>query len=185
MYRDIRDAALDLVEAQGLAATTIGHIASRVGISERTVFRYYASKEDALMPAQSGLVASMTEVKPAGVDAAGILADLVDAFRENFAFEVASGVFRRITRLLVKEPELMRFVARQERDLVEALGASLIELDQHPPARAMLLAEVATAVWRVAWQSFARDELAGITSSPMDHFDEAARELGQLFRPAG
>ncbi len=181
----IQGAALDLVENQGLEATTIGHIAERAGISERTFFRYYSSKEHALMPGQTGLVASLVQYESGSGDAAGIMADVLGACRENFAFEVQGSDFRRISRLLVREPELMRFVARQDRDLVEALGGALLKRGTLAKIQAMLVAEVAMVAWRVAWQSFARDELDGVESNPLDHFDRAVRELDKLFHPAG
>jgi AcrR family transcriptional regulator len=45
--RAIQDAALQLAEQQGMAATTIAQIVEVAGISSRTFFRYCASKEDA------------------------------------------------------------------------------------------------------------------------------------------
>jgi AcrR family transcriptional regulator len=49
----IHAAAIDLVARQGPAATTVGQIAAASGVSTRTVFNYYATKEDAAL----GLVA--------------------------------------------------------------------------------------------------------------------------------
>ena len=180
MQRDIRGAALDLVEERGLGATTIGHIAERVGISERTVFRYYASKEHALMPGQGELVTALVGGEFATGNPFGILASLLGTCREQFAVEVECSDFRRISRLLVKEPDLMRFVASEERGLVEALGEVLAGRGELTPIRAMLVAELVTTAWRVAWQSFARDEFEGIESNPMELFDETVRELGEL-----
>jgi AcrR family transcriptional regulator len=45
--RALQTAALELAEAQGIATTTIDQIAARAGVSRRTFFRYFASKEDA------------------------------------------------------------------------------------------------------------------------------------------
>jgi AcrR family transcriptional regulator len=49
---EIGDAALGLFERQGVAATTVGDIARAAGISERTFFRYFSSKEETVLDFQ-------------------------------------------------------------------------------------------------------------------------------------
>ena len=181
MLREIQGATLDLVEEKGLDATTIGDIAARVGISERTFFRYYSSKEHALMPGQQGLIDTLAGSESAHANAAGILGDLLAVCRGLFALEVEQSDFRRISRLLVREPEMMRVVARQERKLVDALSGALLRRGPLGPIPALLVAEVVTAAWRVAWQSFARKDFDGVDSDPLELFDETVRELGNLF----
>ena len=181
MLREIQGATLDLVEEKGMDATTIGDIAARVGISERTVFRYYSSKEHALMPGQQGLIDTLVACESSHSSAAGILGDLLAVCRELFALEVAESDFRRISRLIIQEPEMMRVVTRQERNLVEGLSAALTQRGPLRPIQALLVAEVVTAAWRVAWQSFARQEFDGVDSDPLELFDETVRELGKLF----
>jgi AcrR family transcriptional regulator len=47
--RSIHVAAVGLVLEQGLAGTTVDQIATAAGVSTRTVFNYYATKEDAVL----------------------------------------------------------------------------------------------------------------------------------------
>ena len=47
--QEIHRAAVDLVDREGLAAVTVDAIAERAGISRRTFFNYFASKEDAVL----------------------------------------------------------------------------------------------------------------------------------------
>jgi AcrR family transcriptional regulator len=46
VQRDIAEAALQLFVSRGYDATTIDDIAAAVGMSQRSVFRYFATKED-------------------------------------------------------------------------------------------------------------------------------------------
>lgn len=50
--RIIRDAALRLFTKHGSAATTVEQIAELAGISERTFFRYFPTKESAAIPSR-------------------------------------------------------------------------------------------------------------------------------------
>ena len=52
----IHDAAAELALQHGLALTTVEMIAERVGISRRTFFNYFASKEDAVLGVQEIVV---------------------------------------------------------------------------------------------------------------------------------
>lgn len=45
----IHEAALALANAKGVADTTVAEIAERAGVSRRTLFNYYATKEDAIV----------------------------------------------------------------------------------------------------------------------------------------
>jgi AcrR family transcriptional regulator len=49
---DIANAALDLFESQGVESTTVADIANASGISSRTFFRYFPSKEAAALSVQ-------------------------------------------------------------------------------------------------------------------------------------
>lgn len=181
MRTEIQRAALDLVEANGLDATTVADIAARVGISERTVFRYFASKMDALVPGQQGLIDALVAVDSASPGPAGILDDLLAVCRTVFAHEVERHDFRRVARLMMREPDLVQAVVQQERELVASLSAVLTERGALRHLQSLLVAEVVTTAWRVAWQAFAREATEGRESDPLALFDEAVRELGGLF----
>lgn len=181
MLHEIQGATLDLVEERGLETTTIGDIAARVGISDRTFFRYYSSKEHALMPAQQDLIDTLVANQSLHTSASGILGDLLAVCRELFAQEVQHSDFRRISRLMVREPEMLRIATGQERNVVESLSVALARRGPLDSLQALLVAEVVTAVWRVAWQTFARQEFDGLRSDPVGLFDETVRELGELF----
>ena len=49
--RELHEAAAELVLAQGLSSVTVEAIADRAGVSRRTFFNYFASKEDAVLGA--------------------------------------------------------------------------------------------------------------------------------------
>ena len=62
----------------------------------------------------------------------------------------------------------------------ETLRTALTERGALPHLQAHLVAEVVTAAWRVAWQSFDREQFQGRDRDPLSLFDETVRELGGL-----
>ena len=183
--RQIQLATLDLLETAGAEATTVAHIAERAGISERTFFRYYDSKEAAAVPGQGELLDALlsTELLPS-LSPAEILHELIDACREQFAFEVEQVEFKRISLLLLHEPRLLQAVSRQEMHLVNVLSGALEERGLLPRMQAQIVAELIACTWRIAWQCFAREESAGRASNPADLFEQAVQNLAEITAPA-
>jgi AcrR family transcriptional regulator len=54
--RELHEAAVDLARGGGLAAATVEAITERAGVSRRTFFNYYPTKEDALLGTTSPVV---------------------------------------------------------------------------------------------------------------------------------
>ncbi|WP_431711264.1 TetR/AcrR family transcriptional regulator [Glutamicibacter uratoxydans] len=173
----IQRATLDLLEAQGLETTTVGQIAARAGISERTFFRYYPSKESAALPGVRDVKRALLALELHAGNFREVLEQLLQVCRSCFAVEVEHYEFRRISRLLIREPELMTTVAQQERELVELLRDKLETQLQIGSMCSLLAAEIAISAWRVAWQSYARTEVDGTPGDPLEIFERVAQQL--------
>jgi AcrR family transcriptional regulator len=76
----IAQAALDLFLEQGYAATTLAEIAEAAGVSTRTIFAYFPSKEAILFAdfetVKKALAQALAE-RPGGKDALGTLRDFI------------------------------------------------------------------------------------------------------------
>lgn len=71
--------ALELFAARGFAATTVEDIAAAAGVSRRTFFRYYASKNDVVWGDFDALLGRMDEWLASSPEDAPMLATLSDA----------------------------------------------------------------------------------------------------------
>jgi AcrR family transcriptional regulator len=82
----ILSTAVELLETQGVIATTARAVAKKAGISERTVFRYYGSRDDFLNAVAEEAAAKIQTPQPP--DDIGQLADYaLDLYRRFDEFE--------------------------------------------------------------------------------------------------
>ncbi len=156
----LAEAAMELYAERGYEGTTVAEIAARAGLTERTFFRYYADKREVLFDGGSQmqeLLLSAAAAAPADaepIDAAAAALEAVAAvLDEHRGREFA----RRRQKLIAANPEL------QERELIklaawsQALAGALCERGA-PPATAKLLAEVALAVFRAAFERWVGED---------------------------
>ncbi|MBM7767514.1 TetR/AcrR family transcriptional regulator [Glutamicibacter nicotianae] len=180
----IHAAALELVESDGLDAVTVGQIAARAGISERTFFRYCDSREAAIVPAQHELIEAVTgcEIAP-GSTSGQIFRLLADECRKVLGAEIRGSEYRRISRLIIIEPKLLLAITRQEEAFSAATSEELQRRGLLPAMPALIIGETLASLWRVAWQCFGQAERAGEPADPVELFDAAKMNLVLLAGP--
>ncbi|MCP2094813.1 MULTISPECIES: TetR/AcrR family transcriptional regulator [Actinosynnema] len=161
----LADAALDLVAERGLDGITVEDIAAAAGVSARTFFNYFATKEEALLGPDPDagprlarrILGQPAELTPVAVLRAALLAELAEetAGRDEWLRRM-----RVIEQNPVLLPKVFAAGEQVERHMVRALAERTghAETDAHP----MLLAAAANTAFRVAawrWASWpaARD----------------------------
>jgi AcrR family transcriptional regulator len=170
-------AALELYSERGFDETTVAEIAERAGLTERTFFRHFADKREAMFSGEFHdlLMKTLAEAPPSATPIEAVTA----------AFEAAGGVLeerRELTRkryvLIAENPalrerELMKF-ATLATEMADALGQRGVD-----PAAARLAAEAGIAIYRSAFERWiakgnrrdfaallreSRDELKAVTA---------------------
>ncbi|MFC8916747.1 TetR family transcriptional regulator [Streptomyces sp. NPDC047821] len=130
---ELTEAALQLLALKGFDAVTIDEIATSAGVSKRTFFRYFASKEDVVVQFLAGMGADIhaeLAARPAGEPPSVALrhAVLVPVTACGDHAERAL----RVVRLILRTPALLaRFLERQAqwRDDLAAELARRLRLD--------------------------------------------------------
>ncbi|WP_052208267.1 TetR/AcrR family transcriptional regulator [Croceibacterium mercuriale] len=152
--RRITDAGICLFVDKGIDATTLDEIAAMAGISRRTFFHYFRSKDDILLSLQQGMGEMIAErIRQAG-DAALPLDAVRGAVIATCA-EIPADDMVAIDRLMRSSPAVQ---ARKQASYVEherTLDAALRERWPDPP-RAMalrLVAMVAIGAIRLATEA--------------------------------
>lgn len=157
--QDLYQAALALMGRQGFAATTVDEIVAAAGVSQRTFFRYFATKEDAVLLGYRALDEAIDSLELPSDPHAALQALL--AFHEHQIDQLAQDEADRyvmLQRLISAEPALRDAVAARELASMERLRVRLeAHLPGDQPLTSRLIAEIATAILRVTFDHW-RDQ---------------------------
>lgn len=143
LIRTTANAAVELFEQKGLAATTVDDIAAAAGISRTTFFRHCSGKEAAVLVDEAGLEEQLIAVA-AHASKTHPLHDLEDAWEAmTVVFDADSegnSRFLRVRRLMKEYPSLHAAGLQRQAVLFERIAdtlrlqADLTELDAHTTA---------------------------------------------------
>jgi AcrR family transcriptional regulator len=184
--RELSDAALDLFEEQGVHGTTVDDIARRAGTSPRTFFRYYATKEAAVLPSTDDTASQITAV----ADAITRGEPLIHAIEANWLTILAEfdgapeehARALRVRRLVGAEPTILALALRTEAEHADRLTDAAA--DATGPAADLLTIRAAVAATsllvRLAFEEWATRAEQGESLSVRATYLSLRRGLGSL-----
>ncbi len=180
--QELSKVAWELFRKEGYEATTVSDIARAAGVSRRTFFRYYASKEDVVVETSDELVEEMlaaTARRPAKEPPlVAIRHALVQAMEMRLArAEEARGIIRLLRESRSLRRALLERHARMEERLAAHLAGRL-GMDPATDSKPALLAFLARAMMDTAfnvWYDQRRTDVKGL-------IDELFRKLGEVTR---
>lgn len=123
---DLHRAALDLVEERGFAAVTTDEIAARAGVSARTFFNYFPSKDAAVLgrrPEDLDELSRLLEQRPEGEPPLDTLRAVILALLVPAAFDADLRAQRR--RVLLHEPSLAPYLVGSNIRIENAITAAI------------------------------------------------------------
>jgi AcrR family transcriptional regulator len=160
----LRDAARRLTIEHGLAGFTVEELCEEVGVSRRTLFNYYASKENSVIGIpvdldESGAAERFLALGPRGVER--LVDDIVALHLERWAFGgMTAADVQQLIRAIDREPRLaahmLRLAGEGERDDIR-----LVERREGLPAgdlRAAAAVQLVGALVRASVEEFFRPE---------------------------
>jgi AcrR family transcriptional regulator len=128
---DIANAALDLFESKGVESTTVADIANASGISTRTFFRYFPSKEAAALSVQVSFDEAIAELLEDIDPSLPILTQIehaygrvLEEFDDNDEY-VRSHVVR-LRRLMSQSPAIRSAVRKLNEESNEVLAQTIV-----------------------------------------------------------
>ncbi|HEV3172045.1 MAG TPA: TetR family transcriptional regulator [Actinocrinis sp.] len=173
LVRDqLGEAALRLLAGQGYEQTTVDQIVAAAGVSRRTFFRYFKSKEDVVVESVSDLGAAIRGELATRPDHESPQEALRAAFAvaiEQMAEEPAKSL--PLIRLVFGTPALHRRFLENQSVLQEELAAELARregLDARDDLGPALAAGVALTAFQVAVESWTRRDGDGDLNALVD-----------------
>lgn len=160
---DIAAAAIELFEAKGVAGTTVDEIAQRAGISPRTFFRYFATKEESVLSINRDFDDEVASWLDGEIDSSDLLGQF-EAVHEAAIRKFANGatelgaLLLRTRSLIMREPALQDAAIRLDIQGAEHLAEHLRTRlpDDADPLLARLVVDTAATTMRIAFDEWAR-----------------------------
>jgi AcrR family transcriptional regulator len=159
--------AMQLFADRGFDQVTVSDVARSAGVTEKTVFNHFASKEDLVFDRdhtfEAALSAAVTERSPGTSVHAAVSGFLMARYRRLPVAPEAQARLARLARMIENSARLQT----REREILQRYAATLTELissDSNDPVirmRAAVAAEALIAVHRAAVFEFRSAALAG------------------------
>ncbi|WP_436892010.1 TetR/AcrR family transcriptional regulator [Nocardiopsis dassonvillei] len=187
--RSLREAAVRLALEHGLENVTVEEIAAEVGVSTRTFFNYFGTKEEALLGRLPGtLDEDATREFAAGGPTGDFTDDLIVlliAFLLDTEDLAAQREEMRLRKLLMdREPQLVPGVLARFHDMEQVMAGAIAERLGEPPEsdRPQLAAVTAMAVMRHTMRHlrYSEEEDAERIRA---RIRDAFRVLGEVYAP--
>lgn len=153
----MRSAALELFGRHGFAPVTVHEIASHAGVTERTFYRHFASKEEVLFSEGDAILKSIV-VAITEVGKAASPRQVIDAVVAQLAsqFETDRESHRVRAIVIASEPALLERDLLKQQQWVGAVAEMLAKRGL-THQRAVVLASAATSTFRVEYLAWASD----------------------------
>lgn len=187
----LHEAALACVEQDGYRGATTMRIAEAAGVSPRTFFRYFTTKDEAIAPGQLRVRRRIEQLDLPDSSVSGAITAVADLFEEILdAEEILPELeeLPRYERILAEAPELRSAMARHDALITESLVAHLVtHLPDEDPLKVHLAAELMMALWRTSWAHWRSatsgddDRRAdGDTGTADEHVGRADERIGKV-----
>ena len=169
--RRLQQATLELFRERGYDATTTAEIAARAGVTERTFFRHFPDKREALFDGEEAFRDALADAVARAPEALAPMDALLWAFRSvEPTFERNREFTEPRHEIIARNPALQERVLTKTANLVGALSAALVRrgLDD---GLATLTAQVGMAALSYAAKAWFDDPGPGLDAHLTRAFD--------------
>ena len=124
--RRLQQATLELFRERGYDATTTAEIAARAGVTERTFFRHFPDKREALFDGEEAFRDALTDAVAGAPEGLAPMDALLCAFRSVEPMLERNRPFTELRQdIIARTPALQERVLTKTANLIRALSAAL------------------------------------------------------------
>ncbi len=168
----LQAAAMELFRSRGYDTVTAAEIARRAGVTERTFFRHFADKREALFGGEAALLLVLTNAVRDAPEALGMWATLFRAFQSAESLLIENRHFAQTRRhIIAGNPPLQEREAGKATILAAGLAEALGRRG-HSNRQTILAAHVGTAAFAQAFELWLQDESKPYNQCLEDAFQE-------------
>ena len=179
--RRLQQAALELFRERGYDATTTAEIAARAGVTERTFFRHFPDKREALFDGEDAFRAALADAVLAAPEGATPMDALLVAFRSvEQTIENNRPLTEPRQAVIARTPALQERVLTKTAGLTDALAEALSRRG-FERGIATLAAQVGMAAFACATRAWFYEPEPGLDA----HLTRAFAELRSLSSARG
>ena len=171
----LQQATLELFQQQGYEATTTAEIAARAGVTERTFFRHFADKREALFDGEEAFRDTLAERVRSAPDGMSPMEALLHAFRSVEPLLEQNRPFTEPRqKIIAATPALQERVLTKTAGMTAALSTALRQrgVDEDGAAFA---AQIGMAMLSKATRAWLADPEAGLDPNLTDAYAELRR----------
>ncbi len=171
----LRQAALELFSERGYDAVTTAQIAARAGVTERTFFRHFPDKREALFDGEEAFRDDLARAVIAAPAELTPMAALLTAFRSAEQALLDNRAFsERRAAVIAASPALRERVLTKTAGLIDALDQALRSRGVEA-WHAALAAQVGMAAFSHAARAWFQEPAEGLDAHLTRAFDEVQR----------
>ena len=160
--RRLQQATLELFRERGYDATTTAEIAARAGVTERTFFRHFPDKREALFDGEEAFRDALTDAVARAPEGLGPMDALLCAFRSVEPLLERNRPFTEPRQeIIARTPALQERVLTKTANLIGALAAALVRRG-NDDGLATLAAQVGMAALGYAATAWFNDPRPGL-----------------------
>jgi len=175
----LKTSAFELFATQGFADVTVAQIAERAGVTKRTFFRHFDTKEDVLFTDAPAFLAELVQAMratPPGASAREMMMAAVG--RLGQIFEADRDLHRQRAGVIRTDPTLRERELLTDQQWSEALAAELVQRGT-PHLDARVLAATVTTSFRIVYDDWTKDRSrTGLARRVVGALDRLAVNLG-------
>jgi AcrR family transcriptional regulator len=182
--KGIHEAAVELVERNGLAGATVEAISELAGVAPRTFWSYFASKEEAVLNLDPERPERLRQALLARPDDEDALTALQRVLEDDLASRVTDRAHAlRVGDVVRREPNLRGAVAamfdRVEQALISAVGERVGLNPDRDPYPALVVASACTVTRVALWRWTGLPGRPGLQTLLEDAFRQLAAGMSE------